>query len=82
MGTYVADLPFYAHRGYGTIDAAAQEALANETFVCGLQPKQLQEQIYLHEPKTLAAALTEAERAGHVLSSDERGGQVCFLRSL
>lgn len=79
LGTYVADLHFYAHRGYATFDAAAQEALV---LVCGLQPKQLQEQIYLHAPKTLAAALTEAERAEHVLGSDERGGQVCFLRSL
>ncbi|XP_039453944.1 LOW QUALITY PROTEIN: uncharacterized protein LOC120432803 [Oreochromis aureus] len=65
LGAYAADLCLYARRGYPAFDAAAQEELALQAFVRGLQPKRLQEHIRLHAPETLAAALTEAERVEH-----------------
>ncbi|CAI5669469.1 unnamed protein product [Oreochromis niloticus] len=68
LGAYAADLHLYARRGHPAFDAAAQEELALQAFVRGLQPKRLQEHIRLHAPETLAAALTEAERVEHVLS--------------
>lgn len=72
LGAYAADLRLYARRGYPAFDAAAQEELALQAFVRGLQPKRLQEHIRLHAPETLAAALTEAERVEHVLSPGAR----------
>ncbi|CAI5657278.1 unnamed protein product [Oreochromis niloticus] len=72
LGAYAADLCLYARRGYPAFDAAAQEELALQAFVRGLQPKRLQEHIRLHAPETLAAALTEAERVEHVLSPGAR----------
>ncbi|CAI5670428.1 unnamed protein product [Oreochromis niloticus] len=59
LGAYY--LRLYAQSGYPAFDAAAQEELALQAFVRGLQPKRLQEHIRLHAPETLAAALRQKE---------------------
>ena len=50
----------------------AQEELALQAFIQGLQPEQLQEHICLYTPRTLMAVLTEAERVEHVLPTGGR----------
>lgn len=72
LGAYAADLRSYARRGYPTFHATAQDELALQAFVWGLQPERLQEHLRLFAPKTLTAALTEAERVEHVLSTGYR----------
>ncbi|CAL8370365.1 unnamed protein product [Boreogadus saida] len=78
LGTYAADVRFYARRGYPTFEEAALEELALGAFIHGLTPERLKEPLRIMAPTSLNAALDEAERVEAVMIPFKRPGpQVC-----
>ena len=78
LGTYAADVRFYACRGYPTFEEAALEELALGAFIHGLTPERLKEHLRIMAPSSLNAALDEAERVEAVMTPCKRPGpQVC-----